>query len=99
MNEQQLLARNGTHFRTDRLPQAAAQPGGAPQLPQHIGIGPSNLPELLAGSQVAVDRLMVDISERLALVEAKATLREKIVITADCIVIEREASMQKDRKY
>lgn len=100
MNDHDTLTGNGLRPRTAHLLQSPSASGRElAHSDPHIGIGASNVAELLSGAQVKVDKMMADISERLAAVEAHATFREKIVITADAIVIEREASVSKDRKY
>jgi uncharacterized coiled-coil protein SlyX len=101
MNEHEILNGNGVeHRRTDLQRLAAGGGAPSPSIQQvSIGLGASNLPDILMGSQVKVDKMMAELSERLATVEARATFREKIVITADTIIIERDVSMAKDRKY
>jgi hypothetical protein len=67
--------------------------------PYGVGIGASNLSDILVGSQAKIDKIMSDLAEKMAAVEARATFDEKITITPEAIVIERRMTMAKDRKY
>jgi hypothetical protein len=68
-------------------------------IPTGVGIGTSNLTDVLACSQLKIDRVMETLAEKLATVEARATFNEKVTITPEAIVIERQMTMAKDRKY
>ena len=99
MKDTEILTGNGSDSRRAHLQRTVESTGVAVQTTQHIGVGVSNLADILMGTQTKVDKMMAEVAERLSAVAAKATFREKIVITADTIVIEREVSMAKDRQY